>query len=319
MMGPGPGSGEYRTQATRMLGLAQPMRVYNRVCFVLAICVGLVLSTACVSTPHGSAELAELSERDRHSLSSVIVAALQQHFMPAKTVFALRPAGPVGQRVAQRLQQLGYGVTPQQQADTQWLRYRISYHQERVIYLSLAVDTGWRLDRLYIPDIHGELRPANMATLRDDDQSRRPPVPAVSRSAPGIASSVPSSVPSRVPSSVPSKDVPAPVYLPATSRPVTSRLATPRLEEQCGRVRLEPGSLRSNVTRILRRCGYTLGNWVLGDGGYIDDWVIQQPYAVTVSGGITNVLKLLDAQYALSGEIRQISQTVDFNYRGEPL
>ena len=311
MMGPGPGAGEHRTQATRMLGLAQPMRVYNRVCFVLAICVGLVLSTACVSTPHGSAELAELSERDRHSLSSVIVAALQQHFMPAKTVFALRPAGPVGQRVAQRLQQLGYGVTPQQQADTQWLRYRISYHQERVIYLSLAVDTGWRLDRLYIPDIHGELRPANMATLRDDDQPRRPPAPAVSRSAPGIASSIPSKIPS--------KNVPAPVYLPATPRPVTSRLATPRLEEQCGRVRLEPGSLRSNVTRILRRCGYTLGNWVLGDGGYIDDWVIQQPYAVTVSGGITNVLKLLDAQYALSGEIRQISQTVDFNYRGEPL
>ena len=175
----------YQQSGRMKLHLRVKSKVYNRVCFVLAICVGLVLSTACVSTPHGSAELAELSERDRHSLSSVIVAALQQHFMPAKTVFALRPAGPVGQRVAQRLQQLGYGVTPQQQADTQWLRYRISYHQERVIYLSLAVDTGWRLDRLYIPDIHGELRPANMATLRDDDQPRRPPAPAISRSAPG--------------------------------------------------------------------------------------------------------------------------------------
>ena len=293
--------------------------------FILAMSVWLLLSTACVSTPHGSAELAELSERDQHSLASAMVAAIQQHFMPAKTVFALRPAGPIGKRVAQRLQQLGYGVTPQQQANTQWLRYRISYHQERVLYLSLAVGTGWRLDRLYVPDIHGDLRPANMATLRDDDQGRRPSQ-AVPRTAPGIASGRSSKDVPRTASSIPSRNVPRAALPTRPPRALATEVAAPaassgilRPETQCGRVRLEPGSLRSNVARILRHCGYTLGNWVLGDDGYIDDWVIQQPYAVTVSGGITNVLKLLDAHYALSGEIRQISQTVDFNYRGEPL
>lgn len=81
---------------------------------------------------------------------------------------------------------------------------------------------------------------------------------------------------------------------------------------RCERVEIEAGSLRENVRRLLDQCSYTIGNWRLGADGYVEDWIIQRPYAVVVSDGLSGVLALLKHNYFVEGEVRPFTQTIDF-------
>ena len=82
----------------------------------------------------------------------------------------------------------------------------------------------------------------------------------------------------------------------------------------CETVRFVPGSLRQNVSREIAECGYEEGEWRLGPAGYIDDWLIDEAYTLTVANGIQGVLAALRNQYHIESQLRPVAGKVDFHY-----
>ena len=82
--------------------------------------------------------------------------------------------------------------------------------------------------------------------------------------------------------------------------------------KKCEKVEINAGSLRENVRRLLDQCGYAIGSWQLGADGYVEDWMIQRPYAVVVRHGLSGVLALLKHNYFVEGRVRPFTQTIDF-------
>ena len=75
------------------------------------------------------------------------------------------------------------------------------------------------------------------------------------------------------------------------------------------------GSLKTNIKRELRQCGYGIGLWRLGREGFIDDWQIQDDYQLTVKNGVQGFLNIIRDQYQIDSEIRPVAGKVDFLYR----
>ena len=82
-------------------------------------------------------------------------------------------------------------------------------------------------------------------------------------------------------------------------------------------VQARAGSLRENIARELLECGYKVGEWRLGSDGYIDDWMLQEAYELTVANGVRGLLRALADQYGIDSELRPVAGRVDFMYQRE--
>ena len=78
-------------------------------------------------------------------------------------------------------------------------------------------------------------------------------------------------------------------------------------------LRLEPGSLRSNLIRILNEYGYTLGQWDFGSAEEDIDWKIPKGYSYSLPNDLEAVLRALGRTYRLRAVINELDQTVDFS------
>ena len=75
------------------------------------------------------------------------------------------------------------------------------------------------------------------------------------------------------------------------------------------RVRVERGSLRANVGRLLEEFGYRIGRWP-GDADHVMDWIISRGYALEVHG-LEGLLQSLSG-YGLTSEVLVGESRVDF-------
>lgn len=100
-------------------------------------------------------------------LAQDVLALITAKYPPATTNFRLRPAGPVGRAVANRLRQLGYGVS--NTGSGQQVVYTIDPYKRHGLYLSLQID-DWRADRLYQEDFAGTLQTLSGYTIRGHDR-----------------------------------------------------------------------------------------------------------------------------------------------------
>ena len=91
----------------------------------------------------------------------------------------------------------------------------------------------------------------------------------------------------------------------------------PPAASACATVSFQPGSLRENIARELLECGYRVGEWRLGSDGYIDDWMLQEAYELTVANGVRGLLRALADQYGIDSELRPVAGRVDFMYQRE--
>ena len=78
-------------------------------------------------------------------------------------------------------------------------------------------------------------------------------------------------------------------------------------------LRLETGSLRGNLVRILADHGYTLGQWGFGSAEEEIDWRIPKGYSYTQPNDLAAVLRALGKTYRLRAVINELDQTVDFS------
>ena len=78
-------------------------------------------------------------------------------------------------------------------------------------------------------------------------------------------------------------------------------------------LRLETGSLRGNLKRILADHGYTLGHWGFGSAEEEIDWRIPKGYSYTQPNDLAAVLRALGKTYRLRAVINELDQTVDFS------
>lgn len=91
--------------------------------------------------------------------------------------------------------------------------------------------------------------------------------------------------------------------------------------DHCGQVDIRVGSLKDNIARNIESCGFRMGLWRLGEGEFIDDWVVQNPYQVDLEtgSGVKALVDFIDRNYQIRGTINQIDQTIDFERSGRNL
>ncbi len=153
--------------------------------------------------------------------------------------------------------------------------------------------------------------PNSVATLPEVPVPASPAPSGVVRPVP-----VPGSISSPVPVPAPSAaradhPVPAGGRLPAperTSRPGPVKLASldpkPALLT-CPVIAIRPGSLRTNIERLLGECGAHMGDWITGgeDGKTLKDWIVRDPRILAGENrkGLAGLLDILYAEYRLQG------------------
>lgn len=81
----------------------------------------------------------------------------------------------------------------------------------------------------------------------------------------------------------------------------------------CAVVSVRPGSLRANAARMLRACGYALGEWPLKDDEYFRDWVVSEGFAADVDG-VAGVVELVTGLtgYEIRASVAEANRVVDF-------
>ena len=77
-------------------------------------------------------------------------------------------------------------------------------------------------------------------------------------------------------------------------------------------LRLDAGSLRNNLIRILADHDYTLGHWGFGNAEEEIDWHIPKGYTWTQPNDLAVVLRALGEIYNLRAVINELDHTVDF-------
>ena len=111
-----------------------------------------------------------------------------------------------------------------------------------------------------------------------------------------------------VPSAAAATQTPAPAYQTAGAAPPVRDTTSATYS-----LRLEPGSLRSNLIRILKEYGYTLGQWDFGSAEEEIDWRIPKGYSYSLANDLEAVLRALGRIYRLRAVINELDQTVDFS------
>ncbi len=96
-------------------------------------------------------------------------------------------------------------------------------------------------------------------------------------------------------------------------QPVTVPVRTKMAERpRFYQVRLDAGSLKNNLSRIVEDYGYTLGRWPFGTAKQEFDWEIPKSYSYKTEHDLESVLMSIQHNYHLRARINELDETVDF-------
>lgn len=93
----------------------------------------------------------------------------------------------------------------------------------------------------------------------------------------------------------------------AHDSPLSLTASAPMLISRCGKVRFQPGSLKTNVRKALEDCNYTIAEWNFGE---------PTPVPTTFDlylEGMDPLLNFLRDNYGADSRINQLNATVDFS------
>lgn len=68
----------------------------------------------------------------------------------------------------------------------------------------------------------------------------------------------------------------------------------------CGNLSVARASLRFNIDKAIRDCGFTVGGWDFGDQNTVSDWLVERPYKIIVGRTVDDVLAHISATYGIS-------------------
>ncbi|MDA8663402.1 hypothetical protein N9L66_00380 [Porticoccaceae bacterium] len=83
----------------------------------------------------------------------------------------------------------------------------------------------------------------------------------------------------------------------------------------CGNLNFSRTSLRFNIDRAIRDCGFSIGSWQFGDKDTVADWLVENPYSVIAGRTIDDVLAHIGATYGINST--RVGSLVDFFEAGE--
>ena len=92
--------------------------------------------------------------------------------------------------------------------------------------------------------------------------------------------------------------------------------SSPNIQEgdrlkDCANFDFALGLLKANLNRFLTQCGYSIGQWALGDSEYEYDFQIPKAYVLRVEG-LDRLLESVEATYLIRGTRNTLDKTVDF-------
>ena len=280
-----------------------------RAAFLLALgCAG------CAATGGWSAREAadaSLVPGEVARLARDLAAVLAEEWPPAWTVVRVAE-GPVNGRLEAALRDAGYAIAASEAERALDVAASIeAVRDSELVCAGLAAGAEWRVDRLYERGPSGALRPTSGYTIRGQRggatrvRSRRYAVEADSPVDAGEGEGWP------LPAEVASAAVAAEPESPAKPSEEGAAVARerPAAEDGARALRVEKGSLKANVERLLGEFGYRLGAWP-GSATHVWDGVLAEGYAVDVEG-MRGVLELLRG-YGLGARVREVERTVDF-------
>lgn len=231
-----------------------------------------LLVSGCTTTVVRNVEPKTLPETLEQPVLEKLLGVIQPAFPPARTTFVFEPNGVMGTRLQKALRDSGYALSTVPIRNGQDLTYTIDFIEPERLLVGIKVGKLWRADQLFKVRDERELLPLSAATV-----SSPPPYVGASRR--------------------------------QRNNPIAGNASPPT---KCETISIVEGSLKANVSVLLRRCGLLLGNWNTAPAGFIDDWLVQQPLNVVVTGGVDGVLQLLANTYQIEGSRRPYSTRVDF-------
>lgn len=67
----------------------------------------------------------------------------------------------------------------------------------------------------------------------------------------------------------------------------------------CGSIDFSRASLRFNIDKAIRDCGFSIGKWQFGDSNTVSDWLVENPYAMSTGRTVDDVLAHIGATYGI--------------------
>lgn len=93
--------------------------------------------------------------------------------------------------------------------------------------------------------------------------------------------------------------------------PTTPPLFTVR-RAPCTTMTIKKGSLRENIQRLTKECGYSIGAWQFGNDAQTKDWVISKQFVINSKTGIYGLLDFLLTTYGIDGVAHASNKIIDF-------
>ena len=168
--------------------------------------------------------------------------------------------------------------------------------QDLVVVVTQGTANARAIYQLVMPAQEEPKPPAAAASSPPDPAGPEIPVVEQQQAAADVALQVPNGP-------APSKIAPVPqVPAVASLEPGPSKSAGPLV---CPVIAIRPGSLKSNIERLLVECGTRLGEWITGgeDRKYLKDWIVREPRVLAERNreGLHGLIELLYAEYRLQG------------------
>ncbi|MGB0361333.1 MAG: hypothetical protein ACPGEF_08005, partial [Endozoicomonas sp.] len=133
------------------------------------------LLLGCAHNPWESVEYVELADESINQIAQEAVGQIKNEFPPAQTTLGLYHLNPgaFGLAFENALREAGYAVA--QEGETKSNTYQIAYYLDRIsdteLYrLSIKIDSGYGIDRLYKHNESGDLIPATGFAVRNDKE-----------------------------------------------------------------------------------------------------------------------------------------------------
>lgn len=100
------------------------------------------------------------------------------------------------------------------------------------------------------------------------------------------------------------------VYAAGTAYiPTPTKVALP--VHRCGTsYTFKVGMLRENLDQAIAQCGYSLGEWHIGDSQYFVDMSVKNAFTVIYESGIEDLLSVVDSVYGVKGTLDPITGLV---------
>lgn len=92
----------------------------------------------------------------------------------------------------------------------------------------------------------------------------------------------------------------------------TSIPGVPPAPAPCTLMKIERGSLQSNIRRLISECGYRMGTWQFGTADTTKDWIVSKSFEITSATGVFGLLDFLLGAYGIEAVPHSATGVIDF-------